>query len=368
MNNYQMPRYRVVLYTVTFLLIIQPLAFAKEEVSQKITPSALQSQLMGFADRFLGIVSGSTMKFSLKNPELSQVQRAYIERRKLEASAAAVRIAAGVNPETSLLDMIVLVTLLRYSTEVDFLPELSGMDGRILLTAYQRLEKDIWSIADDVLSKEQATELQDLIGDWQEDNKTMGLAIGVEYYHFSAFSENRRLSTLVDEGEPGWFLAKISKATKEIEHTRVLAERALYIAERQMTLMRWQVEQIFYDLAITQEFNGLLNSAIDMSQASQRMATILEKMPKMVSAESEVVIKIFMQEIDKERTLMITQLFNEIAAEREEIIDQASDEIAKKSFFAGVLLIIVFVISVLIAALIYTYISLKFKNNSANPV
>jgi len=135
----------------------------------------------------------------------------------------------------------------------------------------------------------------------------------------------------------------------------VLAERALYIAERQVILIRWQVEQVFYKLAITPEFKGLLNSTNDIGQAHQRLAALLEAMPKMVSAESEVIIKVFMQEFEKERKDMITQMFTEIAEERQATIDQASEQFVNKAFYVGSLLIIIFTVCALVAMLVYKY-------------
>jgi len=276
----------------TFLLILQPLAYgAKGKTSEKITPLELQSQLMSFADRFMGGVNATTMNYLLNNPNVTTIQRTLVEGRKLEAISAAVRIAAGINPEVSLLDMIVLVSLLKYSTEVDIIPKILGEEAKILLIAYENLEKDIWSIASNALSKEQEKELHKLIEQWKKEHK---LTFGVAYYRFSDFAKNRRLSTLVSDKKSGRFLAKISDATKEVEQTRVLAERTLFMAERQPTLLRWQVEQIFFELAITPEFKGLLNSSVDISKASQRLAAALETMSKSVSTESGAIIQVFM--------------------------------------------------------------------------
>ena len=359
MNNFHMPRYFLTTLFFIFTLLIQPLAHAEEEKAEKkISPSELQSQLMGFADRFMGVVTGTTLEYILDTPTITPLQRALVQARKLEATAAAVRIAAGVNPEVSLLDMIVLVSLLRFSTEVHIILNVLGANARVLLTGYQKLERDIWEIADEVLSEEQEAELHDLIEEWQDANPK---TVGVVFLRFSAFAGDRGLSTLVDAGEPGWFLANISQASKELEHTRVLAERTLYIAERQITLLRWQVEQVFFDLATTPEFKGLLNSSIDISQASQRMAALLETMPKMVSAESEVIIKVFMRELENERREMITQMFKEIAAERQATIDQASEQFVNKAFYVGSLLIIIFMVTALIAMLIYKYFSQRMS-------
>ncbi|MFV2058513.1 MAG: hypothetical protein ACC707_18780, partial [Thiohalomonadales bacterium] len=234
-------------------MLVHHLAYAgNDEQSNKMTPSELQSHLMSFADRFIGAVNNSTINYILTNPKITPLQRALIEGRKLEASSAAVRIAAGANPEVALLDMVILVELMKYTTKARILPKMNGTDKNLLLEAYQKLEKDIWSIANIVLSKKQEIELHELIQQWKKDKNK---PLGVSYFRFSNFAKLRRNSTLVEDGDSGWFLANVSKATKEIERTRVLAERAIFIAERQGTLLRWQVEQVFFELMLVPEFH-----------------------------------------------------------------------------------------------------------------
>jgi len=350
-NNNHMQRNFITFCFVVLLLILHPIVYAaKDKDSNKITPTELQSQIMSFADRLLGLVGGSTNEFILQNPTITPVERMLLNGKKLEVSAAAVIIAAGVNPEVSLLDMIVLVSLLKYSVEVEILPILSGVNGDILLDTYQKLEKDIWFIAEEALSQKQQVELRELIKQWKiTQQKSNKKTIGIAYYRFSAFAKNRRLSTLQDKGEPGWFLAKVSTATKELERTRVLAERVVFAAARQPILLRWEAEQIFYELAVTPEFTGMLGSATDIGRGLQSLAIALENTQKMISTESETVIQVFMRELKNER---------------QAAIEQASDRFAIKAFYVGSMLIIVFMLSALLTMLAYKYYSQKLNTTN----
>jgi len=336
---------------VALLLIMHPIAYAaKDNDSNKITATELQSEIMSFADRLLGLVGGSTKEFILQNPTLTPVNRKLLNGQKLEVSAAAVIIAASANPEVSLLDMIILVTLSKYSVEVEILPKISGVKEDILLDAYQKLEKDIWIIAKEALSKKQEVELRELIKQWKiTQQKSNKKTVGVAYYRFAAFAKNRRLSALEDKGEPGWFLGKVSKATKELERTRVLAERVVFAAARQPMLIRWEAEQLFYELALAPEITGMLGSATDIGQALLRLAIALETLPKKVSTESESVILVLMRELENER---------------QAAIDQASDRLANKAFFVGSMLIVVFMLSALLTMLAYKYYSQKLNTTN----
>jgi len=79
----------------------------KEE--PRITEAELQSQVMGFADRFVVILSQSFEDFKMNAPSPEVQLTAHDD---LTYSMASVfTIAAGPNPEVALLDMAVLATL-----------------------------------------------------------------------------------------------------------------------------------------------------------------------------------------------------------------------------------------------------------------
>ncbi|MFV2055198.1 MAG: hypothetical protein ACC707_01980, partial [Thiohalomonadales bacterium] len=126
--------------------------------------------------------------------------------------------------------------------------------------------------------------------------------------------------------------------------TRVLAERAIFIAERQGTILRWQVEQVFLELLLVPEFNGFLSSTSDINQALLRVSTALETIPKKLTTESETIT---------------TNLMHKIEKERENTINHISEQLLNKSFILGILLILVFMISALFVMLTYKYFSLK---------
>jgi hypothetical protein len=202
-----------------------------------MTPSELQSQIMSFADRFVARLTGATGEYLyLRGYKKNPLVRAAVNDRALRASEAAYTIAAGPNPEVSLLDMVVMVSLLKRSARDVWIPRKITPHGQVFVRLFDEMERDIWSIARQVLSPAQQKELRDLIERWHARHRNT--LVAVTSIRFADFARKRRESTLVSHGKPKGFLKAVSEANRELERSRVLAERTIFLLEREPTLLR----------------------------------------------------------------------------------------------------------------------------------
>ncbi len=402
-------RLKPVLFTMFCCLMMallinsEPAIAAKKSTKAAITPSELQSQVMSFADRFIARVNGATIDYVyIKGYARKSKDRFAVNSRRLHACTAAVSIASGANPEVALLDMVSMVTLLRLTTQDLWVKKNLVPRSQIFLNAYIELEKDIWTIANSVLSKEQSRELRTMVNEWHIKN--IDTTIAVTSIRFGDFAKNRRQSTLIKDGKASGFLKTVKQTNKEIEQARVLAERTVFMAERQPTLIRWQIEQIFFDLAMEPEFRKMVNSSSDIGQAAQRLSKFVERMPQIitkernetivqamsevskerqalikqamsevsrerqalitqaiseVSKERKALIKQAISEISKERKALIKQAISEISKERQALINQTSENIIEKAFYLGAALILMLLLGAILARLIYRYLEIK---------
>jgi hypothetical protein len=71
---------------------------------------------------------------------------------KVKYCNALIDIALGPNPQTDLLDMVVLSTLLHDVKKDYWVPRVYGASGQPLLIATEQGKQDIWSIADKILT------------------------------------------------------------------------------------------------------------------------------------------------------------------------------------------------------------------------
>jgi len=373
---------------MALLMISLPACAAKKKstppTTSTITAPELQSQIMSFADRFMARVNGATIDYvHIKGYATTPFTRSVAQGSRLGSCTAAISIAGGSNPEVAMLDMVVLVSLLRLAVEEIWIPREVLPKGQVLLDAYIELERDIWSIATEVLSKEQADELHNLIDEWH--TKNINNVVAVTSIRFGDFAKKRRQSTLFKDGKASGFLKAVSEANKEIEQTRILAERTIFMVERQPTLLRWQVEQIFYDLAVEPELADLLSSSADIGQAARRISMTVEKMPAIITAERKAAIEQTFQGLDKEiaqvirelskerqaaieqafqgvskeRTDAITQTISELSKERQALVDQTSTRILEKAFYLGALLVLFLLLGAIVSRLIYRYLEIR---------
>ncbi|HSI32775.1 MAG TPA: hypothetical protein VK986_04230, partial [Tepidisphaeraceae bacterium] len=82
-------------------------------------------------------------------------------------------------------------------------------------------------------------------------------------------------------------LAPIDDATREIQRSRFLAERALFLAQRLPTLMRWQGEVLGDELLTTPEMKQSLESFKSMSQATTRASAAVENIPALLESREK---------------------------------------------------------------------------------
>jgi len=347
-----------VLLVMAMLAAGSPAHAGKKDVKPAVTPAELQSQIMSFADRFIARVNGAVVDYiHLKGYAKTPFIRVVVQGRKLAVSSAVVSIAAGPNPEVAMLDMVVLTSLLKLRTEDIWVGRKVVPHSEIFLEAYVDLEKDIWAIAGEVLSAEQARELRELINEWHKKN--LNKIIAIASIRFGDFAKKRRQSTLIQDGRPKGFLKAVQEANREIEQTRALAERAMFLAERQPALMRWQIEQTFFELAMEPEFATVLSTAADIGQAGKQFSRTMEKLPTIIAAEREAAIQQAFRELGRERSETISQAISEISRERQALINQTSERILEKAFYLGLALILVLLLGAIVARLIYRYLEIR---------
>lgn len=318
---------------------------AKAAESEEFPALEVQSMLMSFSDQLMAEIDQATGQYLLLGDPKSPKQRMVASNGRLNACTSAVSIAASRNPEIALVDMIAMVKLYAFTIEDNWIPKVLGPEAKIFLEAFGELEQQLWRIADDILSKKQIDELNSLLVEWRERNKDK-LAF-VARVRFSEFSELRHSSSLFDQGKPGGLFKKVGEATQEIERTRLLAERALYLAERQPKLIAWQAEQVFYNLVVTKEAADLLGSIEELPGSANNIAKTAKKIA-----------------VDIDEIQNIMDLSSDANVQRiADRLSTLSGQTIKKTFYymwGTILFLAILMLLALLAVLLsYKYLSLK---------
>jgi len=254
---------------------------AKKDAVKKndyvMTEVALQSELMSYADRFASMMTQAVEDFDTFKPDPET--RYFIMGDAVYSISAVFTIAAEPNPQVALLDMVTLTTLGRMIYE-DNIKRKYGQPVEVVIEGFRQLEADIWAIAAKILSNEQQRELRELILEWRKRNPHQ---VVYNYIRFSDFAGDRKTSTLVEKEKTGGMFKSVQQATQQVEETRMLAERALYLATRLPLLTGSFAENWMSQMILNPEIQKILANVDNFSEVSNRLANVAEQLPDQIS-------------------------------------------------------------------------------------
>jgi hypothetical protein len=289
---------------------------AKKKEDPRITEAELQSQVMGFADRFAVILSQSFEDFKKYAPSPEVQLSAHDDH--VYSLASVFTIAAGPNPEVAMLDMAALTTMGRMVYEEHWLKEW-GKAAQPFVRGYRQLETDIWRIVAQVLTPQQQEELGGMIQDWRRSHPEQLL---FHYLRFSDLSAGRQQSTLVKAGKSGGLFGSVRQVTQQVEETRLLVERAMYLGTR-LPLLGGDFANVWVSRLLTNPDVGRLLTNMDQVSGSvERVSKEMEKLPGLISDERNKAIDQAMDRVAVLRREIVDDVMKRVSVEREMAIEQ----------------------------------------------
>jgi hypothetical protein len=325
------PSHRVLIVfflTLIYFLIAQTLSYAAKKEKQKdyvMTEVELQSELMSYADRFASIITQASEDFETLNPEPRA--RQVILSDLVYSLSAVYTIAAEPNPQVGLLDMVAVTTLGRIIYEENMRRKY-GKSTKVLSDGFRQMEKDIWQIAAKVLTKEQQGELRQLILLWRKNNPDK---VVYNYLRFSDFAAQRRNSTLVKKVQAGGLFKTVKEVTQQVEETRMLAERGIFLATRLPLLTGNFAEVWMSQMIVNPEAQKILADVHTFSKVSERLANVAEQLPDQLMRDISKLqwqtVNQVMKEINKWSDVTLDNVMAKVAVEREAFINQFMDRL-----------------------------------------
>ena len=285
-----------------------------------MTEVELQSELMSYADRFASIITQALEDFETLNPKPQA--RQVILSDLVYSISAVYTIAAEPNPQVGLLDMVAVTTLGRIIYEENIRRKY-GKSTEVLGDGFRQLEKDIWSITAKVLTSEQRGELRQLILLWRKQNPDK---VVYNYLRFSDFAAQRRNSTLVKRVQTGGLFKTVQEVTQQVEETRMLAERGIFLGTRLPLLTGNFAEVWMSQLLVSPETSKILADVHTFSTVSERLAKVAEQLPnqimKDVSKLQKQTVNQVMADINDWSVVTLDNVMAKVAIERGAFIDQ----------------------------------------------
>jgi hypothetical protein len=276
----------------------------------RITLAELDQMCYAFGERYLVAVGNgcNQVERALKDPEPKARAHSF----KLNAASSVYDILTGPNPFAKLMDLILLVEIeYRVWVTDEFAVGRFGPQAAVPLTAALKEGRDdAWRVADKVLKPDERKVLEDMIDDWRAKNPK---ADSVAFVRFSDFASYRGKSILDNVPMGSGLLAPVSEATRQIEETRMLAERGMFLSKRMPLLVRWHVESLFNTMMLHPELQKL-------SDAATRAVAVAESLPAKVAEERSILLKTM-----EEREKAIGGITRDVRATAADVKDIAKD-------------------------------------------
>jgi hypothetical protein len=295
-------------------------AAKKKTVDPNIfTEADLQLELMSYGDRYAAVLAQALDDVERLEPP-PETRRAVLGDLVFSA-AAAFTIAADADPQLALLDLLVMTTLGRMVYEDYWRPRL-GDATEPVITAFTKLEADIWNVAAPILSNEQQDEVRERIETFRESNPELST---FSHLRFADFPSKRASSTLQKQKGGGIF-GSVRGVTEQVEQTRILAERAMYLSTRLPLLTGGFADIWVSRLSFNPAIEELRQDVRTFAEVSDRLASVAEQLPETIRAERQAAIEQAAGEASTLRDDPVRQVFAGLAEERRAILQQLIEE------------------------------------------
>jgi len=286
-------------------------AEAAKEQSQ-----TLQLKVMRFADQYVERMERRTTQLARMYAEQMAEQDFDVDRLvadlaqwRFTQATAAFQIAAGSNPVANAIDMIVLVSLTRRIIEFSWV-QTYGQAATDLLRTFRSMEQQAWHLVDDLpgTTDEKKAEFGRILQSWYDENPGLESAAFVRFTDVAGLGLGQKEAG-VSPGLLGIFgldpLEGVDPAVREFEQTRVLAERAMYYAQRVSILIDLQVAASTARVRGTPEVRETLETVDQVGRLADALSGIVGELPDTIAREREAAIAQVMAELYSQQREML---------------------------------------------------------------
>jgi hypothetical protein len=298
----------------------------------------VQSLAMSMADDYTEALFEATRPI-IMDPASSATARQVAQTFQRNGTASAIDIAVGPNPDASVLDMLILVTLQRWAFSAHIVSGGIGEEAATRAAArLQQAEAEAWSAAATVLSAAQQKTMRELIDSWIAANPER---FEVAFVRFDEFVDIRYAPTASNRKAASGLLKELTEASEVVDSARLLGERALWYASRYPLVLGQQVETTAYRLVDQPE----VRSAFDAVESAKKLGDSISARADSLDADLKGQQEVFFANVARERAAAVEQakeatgeivraaaedFETRINAARDAAVTQAFDRLAKE--------------------------------------
>jgi hypothetical protein len=299
-------------------------------VQKQFDPSQLQAANMAFANRYIAAIADVYDRIQ-RNAKSDDAALASV-RGKLIGANGAISNAVELNPLAGLMDMAVMVTLNRAIVERPWTSELYGPEGAAeLLVVLKRQEKDIWTLASFYVTPEQANELRKLCAEWLTEHPDQRYAMNIRLADFRQATQMNPGSVPLVNSVFGLItldpFTGLDPAVKEVEQSRVLAERMFFYMRYMPMLLAWQADSLYLQLLEVPQSEKLLGDVATVAASTTRFTESTNKFAD-VSGRFADTIEHFRVQLPQQQAELMNQLNELVATQRDAALKQATTQVS----------------------------------------
>jgi hypothetical protein len=332
--------------------------------AKAVDPSRVQASTISFATRYIAAIMDlyDRMQDQMTTPE----SRMLALQCKLDTCQGALGNAVNPNPVLGLMDMTLMVTLTRVAVEEPWVTEQFGSANAAKIVATMKnQEAIIWGLAAEHFTPEQIAELHGLVERWSKEHPGQRYVGGARLADFSEAKGSQNglvgaASSIFNLVRPDPF-AGLDPAVRQVEESRVLAERMFFYLQYTPLMLSWQTDILYQQMMrqtldqpkivkLLEDTTNVSASTVKFTEASSKFAeycgafsrtiekfradlpgqqaTLVKQVDEMLARQRDAALKQVTKDLDQlvasQREAALKQANAEIAAQRDEAIKQLS--------------------------------------------
>ena len=321
-----------------------PQAQASLSAPKNFDPQAVQATTMSFSARYSVAMADLFDRVRQDSPSLEAQEMAL--RCKLTAGLGAMGNAVNPNPIVGFMDMALKVTLTRQTMEDPWAKGVFGAEHDAMITqTLAAQEADIWNLANNYLNADQIKELKALAQRWREEHPHQRYVGSSRLADFPEAKQNNPANQIA----AGIFnlvrldpFTGLDPAVRQVEESRVLAERMFFYLQNMPVLVSWQtdllyiqmvsqpqVAQLFKDMSVVSaNTTGFTQATAKFADASSNFATTIETFRTQWPEQQATLARQMNDVATTQRVAAMTQAANDITILRDATVKQLNDLVA----------------------------------------
>jgi hypothetical protein len=271
----------------------------------------LQQQNMRFADNY--VMRLTTAARMAEHRAANPMQRYHLSGWLLAQAVTAYSAASADNAVMGALDLVSLATLSGEVVEVTG-PSRFPQQADAMRTVHRELEAEAWKLAADFLTPTQQADLRRVLLDWRAQHMDVETAPFLRFREFVNVtpSTTAQSTTAVPSSLIGLVgldpMAGLDPAVRQVEQSRLFAERATYYAQRVPFIIDLQLDRSLNRIAVDPDTRALLAQTGSISTSAERFAAVAEALPDEFSKEREALIRQLSELLASQQAILLPML------------------------------------------------------------